>query len=391
MTTQSKHLTRDEADAFGRELDALRAEVLASLGQRDVDHIRAVIRLQHRAEAAGRLLLHLGLGPVSFVAGAGALAVAKILENMEIGHNVMHGQYDWTRDPALAGQAYEWDNVCTGDDWRHSHNYEHHTFTNILGKDRDVGYAFLRVTEAQRWRLSHLAQPLTALVLAINFQWGVGMHDLRVDELATGETSPAELFERARPFLRKAGWQLFKDYAFYPVLALGNAPRVAAGNWLANLARNLWTFAVIFCGHFPDGVRVYDADETRDETRGQWYARQVGGSANIEGGRWFHVMTGHLSHQIEHHLFPDLPASRYPELAPRVRAICARYGQAYNTGSFRAQLGSVAKRIVQLARRPRDRAATVVSAHLGDRGETPRSSSSVRRDRSTHARVASIA
>jgi hypothetical protein len=34
-----------------------------------------------------------------------ALANAKILDNMEIGHNVMHGQYDWTGDPALNSQS----------------------------------------------------------------------------------------------------------------------------------------------------------------------------------------------------------------------------------------------------------------------------------------------
>jgi NADPH-dependent stearoyl-CoA 9-desaturase len=361
MSNQSKTLTRDEADAFGRELDALRQEVVSSLGQRDVDHIRSVIRLQTRAETAGRLLLHFGFGPVSFVVGTTALGLAKILENMEIGHNVMHGQYDWTRDPALDGRTYEWDNVCAGDDWRHSHNYEHHTFTNILGKDRDVGYMLLRVSEEQRWRPSHLVQPLSALLLALNFQWGVAMHDLRVDEVATGKQSLAELGKRARPFLRKAGWQLFKDYAFYPAVALGNAPRVAAGNLLANLTRNLWTWCVIFCGHFPEGVRVYHLDETRDETRGQWYARQINGSANIEGPSWFHVLTGHLSHQIEHHLFPDLPASRYPELAPRVREICARYGQRYTTGSFRAQLGSVVGRIVKLARPDRRKGAAAAT------------------------------
>ena len=60
-------------------------------------------------------------------------------------------------------------------------------------------------------------------------------------------------------------------------------------------------------------------------------------------------MTGHLSHQIEHHLFPDLPAARYPEIAPRVRAICARYGQPYGTGSFAHQLGSVAKRLLKFS------------------------------------------
>jgi linoleoyl-CoA desaturase len=94
---------------------------------------------------------------------------------------------------------------------------------------------------------------------------------------------------------------------------------------------------------------MYHEDETRDETRGAWYVRQVNGSANIEGSRAFHVLSGHLSHQIEHHLFPDIPAARYPEMAPRVREICERFGQAYNTGSFRRQLGSVVTRLFQNA------------------------------------------
>jgi linoleoyl-CoA desaturase len=349
MTTQSKNLTREEADAFGRELDALRQEVVADLGARDVEHIRQMIRTVHRSEAAGRVLLHFGLGPVSFLLGTSALGLAKILENMEVGHNIMHGQYDWTGDPALDSQRYDWDNVCTGDDWRHSHNYEHHTFTNILGKDRDIGYGFLRVAPEQAWRPLHLTQPIVATLLALLFQWGVGGHDLRIDELLAGKQTPRELGKRARPFVTKAAWQLFKDYGFFPALALANAPRVALGNLVANGARNVWTFSVIFCGHFPEGVRVYEEAETENESRGQWYVRQLNGSANIEGERWLHVLTGHLSHQIEHHMFPDIPAARYPEMAPRVREICARYEQSYNTGSFRRQLSSVIGRLLRLS------------------------------------------
>ncbi|HUQ06054.1 MAG TPA: acyl-CoA desaturase [Kofleriaceae bacterium] len=366
MTSPSRILTRAEADAFGRELDALRAEVRADLGQRDVDHVRAVIRTAHRAEAAGRLLLHFGIGPVSFVLGSGALGLAKILDNMEIGHNLMHGQYDWTRDPEL-DSSYEWDTSCTAADWRHYHNFEHHTFTNILGKDRDIGYGFLRISPEQRWYPRHLSQPIVAAFLAANFQWGVATHDLRIDEVSSGKQTWGQLRERARPFLRKAGWQLAKDYVVFPALALGNAPRVAAGNLLANLTRNLWTFAVIFCGHFPEGVRIFHQDEVVDESRGQWYLRQLAGSANIEGGSTFHVMTGHLSHQIEHHLFPDIPASRYPEMAPRVREICERYGQRYTTGSFARQLGSVVGKIFRYAlpggkRAPRATTPSVMAA-----------------------------
>ncbi|MBL8714773.1 MAG: acyl-CoA desaturase [Myxococcales bacterium] len=339
----------DRAEALGRELDALRARTLEGLGARDVAHIRGVIRAMRSFEAIGRGLLHFGVDPVTFVVGSASLGVAKILENMEIGHNVMHGQYDWTRDPKLDGKAYDWDTSCAAEHWRHSHNYEHHTFTNIVGKDRDVGYGLLRVTEEQPWHPAHLLQPIAALGLALGFEWGVALHDLRIDETVAGKQSFAELRARSRPFLRKAAQQLFKDYVFFPALSLWNAPRVALGNLLANGIRNLWTFAIIFCGHFPEGTRMVREEDAREETRGQWYVRQLEGSANLEGGRWFHVMSGHLSHQIEHHLFPDLPASRYPELAPEVRALADKYGYRYNTGGFFRQMGSVIAKIFRFA------------------------------------------
>jgi linoleoyl-CoA desaturase len=334
-------------ESFGAELDALRDEVRASLGEKDVRHIRRMIRLSYAASGTGRALLHFGFDPISFVLGTGSLALGKILENMEIGHNVMHGQYDWTRDPGLQSQTYEWDIVCDGDNWRHFHNYEHHTFTNIVGLDRDIGYGVIRTDASLPWKPSHLFQPLHAVVLALMFQWGVAAHDLRPEEVLEGKATWRDLFKRSRPFLRKAGWQLAKDYVFFPAIALWNAPRVFVGNLLANGIRNLWTFTVIFCGHFPEGTQLFDVPAEGTDTRGAWYLRQTLGSANLEGGSWFHILTGHLSHQIEHHMFPDIPAARYPEMAPRVQEICARHGVPYNTGSLGAQFGSVVKRILR--------------------------------------------
>ena len=345
----SKPLSPAAADSFGRELDAMRERVLADLGQRDVDHIRGVIRLVRYGEVAGRALLHVGIDPLTFALGVAALGVSKILENMEVGHNVMHGQYDWTGDPELDSQRYEWDLVADGDHWRRSHNVGHHVFTNILGRDRDIGYAFLRVSPLQPWHAWHVLQPFAVAWLALLFQWGIALHDLHLDESLAGRQSFAVLRRRAAPVLRKASWQLARDYLVFPGLAVWNAPRVALGNLFANGIRNVWTFSIIFCGHFPDGVRLYHPDETRDERRGDWYLRQLHGSANIAGRRGFHVLSGHLGHQIEHHLFPDLPAARYPEIAAHVREICVRYGQAYNTGRFAAQLASVARLLVRNA------------------------------------------
>ncbi len=88
--------------------------------------------------------------------------MSKILDNMEIGHNVMHGQYDWMREPSLNSRVFEWDTVCPSDQWRHSHNYVHHTYTNILGQDRDIGYGILRMDPAQKWHPYYLGNPVYA-------------------------------------------------------------------------------------------------------------------------------------------------------------------------------------------------------------------------------------
>ncbi len=77
--------------------------------------------------------------------------------------------------------------------------------------------------------------------------------------------------------------------------------------------------------------------------------RQLTGAANIEGGPFFHVMSGNLGYQVEHHLFPDMPSSRYAQIAPRVKDICERYELPYNTGPFFQQWGMVNRTIVRLA------------------------------------------
>jgi fatty acid desaturase len=345
----SKHLTRAQIDAFQAEMDQIRADVVADIGERDAKHIRKMVRTARNSAIAGRTLLAVGFDPFTFVAGVAALANAKILDNMEIGHNVMHGQYDFMNDPTLYSQTFEWDNVCTGDEWRHSHNYMHHTYTNILGIDKDVGYGLLRVADEQYWRPKHLIQPISNAALSVLFQWGVGVHDLDWAGHIKGRMTFKQWREQFRPFLKKAGRQLFKDYVFFPVLTFWNAPRVLLGNLLANGIRNVWSNVIIFCGHFPDGTRVYTKEETKNETRGDWYLRQLHGSANIEGGKLLYIMSGHLSHQIEHHLFPDLPAHRYPEIAPRVRALCDKYGLHYNSDTFWRQYGSVVRSLFKRA------------------------------------------
>jgi len=342
-------LTKDQIDELGRELDELKLRVINDLGQEDLDYIYNVIKAQRALEIGGRASLYLGFLPPFWLLGTAALGLSKILDNMEIGHNVMHGQYDWTRDPALNSKRFEWDTACPSDQWRHSHNYMHHTFTNIIDKDRDIGYGILRMDESQKWNPYYLANPVWAFMLMTLFQYGVALHDLETENVISGKRKMSENKELLAGIRRKVGRQTLKDYVLFPALTGPLFLSTLAANASANLIRNVWAYSIIFCGHFPSGVATFTKEETENESRGEWYIRQMMGSANITGGKLFHILSGNLSHQIEHHLFPDIPARRYPQIAPEVRAISEKYGLPYNTGRFSKQIGSTWAKIFRLA------------------------------------------
>ena len=342
-------LTDEQIEQIGDELDALRRRVVAELGQEDRDYIYSVVKVQRALEVAGRGSLFLGFLPPFWLAGTAALSLSKILDNMEIGHNVMHGQYDWMRDPALNSKMFEWDTACPADQWRHSHNYMHHTYTNIVDKDRDIGYGILRMDPSQKWNPYYLGNPLWAFLLMTFFQYGVALLDLEVYNVLSGKRSWSENKKLWRGIWRKTGRQTLKDYVLFPVLTGPLFASTFTANATANLVRNLWAYSIIFCGHFPSGVATFTEEECADETRGHWYVRQMLGSANITGSKLFHILSGNLSHQIEHHLFPDIPACRYPQIADEVRAICEKHGLPYNTGRLSRQLGSTWAKIFRLA------------------------------------------
>ncbi|GAA3191981.1 fatty acid desaturase family protein [Dactylosporangium siamense] len=345
------HLTAEDVEAIGRELDAIRDEVITSRGERDAAYIRRVIKVQRWLELGSRGVLLFSILPPAWLVGTAGLSVAKILENMEIGHNVMHGQWDWMRDPKIHSTTWEWDNASPSEQWKHSHNELHHTYTNVIGRDNDLGYGIMRVDEDQRWHPIHLGQPLWNFVNACFFEYGIAAYDLELGKnLATKKRRKSPQFKAGvKQVLRKIGRQVTKDYVLHPLLSGPSFLHTIAANATANLVRNLWTHSVIMCGHFPKGVETFEKTSIEGETRGEWYLRQMLGSANISGGRLMHIMTGNLSFQIEHHLFPDLPSNRYQEIAPRIQDLFQRYGLSYTSGPMPKQVGSAWAKVFRLA------------------------------------------
>jgi fatty acid desaturase len=390
------HLTEEQLDDLAREFDAIRDRVTSELGDRDRRYIESMIQMQRRLAVLGRLLLLASRNRGAWAAGTAALSAAKILENMEIGHNVMHGQWDWMNDPRIHSSTWDWDTASTAEAWKHSHNFVHHTYTNIRGKDKDLGYEIMRIDPEQGWHPVYLLQPFYNLILAGLFEWGVALHDLDFEAIRKGHKPMPQVKRELKGIAGKAKAQIVKDYIAWPLVSALAAAAVDAGiearrnrkqprgllgrvrrrkrgsRWTpiveaavqcgsktfrqtakadatANIVRNVWSYAIIFCGHFPDQTYTFSQKEVEDESRGGWYIRQLTGSANIDGGPLFHVASGNLSYQVEHHLFPDMPSTRYAEIAPQVKDVCERYGLPYNSGPFMQQLGMVQRTILRLA------------------------------------------
>jgi NADPH-dependent stearoyl-CoA 9-desaturase len=343
------HLSAEDIEAIGRELDAIRARVMDSRGADDAAYIRKVIEVQRTLELTSRVVLLASLFPPAWLAGTVGLSIAKILENMEIGHNVMHGQWDWMRDPKIHSTAWEWDNATPAELWKHSHNELHHTFTNVLGRDNDLGYGIMRVDEDQRWHPIYLAQPLFNLVNAFIFEYGIAGYDLEIGKVVKGRKDRGEFRRQGRKVLAKIRRQATRDYVVHPLLSGPSAVTTFAANMTANVVRNLWTHSVIMCGHFPEGVETFEKTSIEGETRGEWYLRQMLGAANIDGSPLLHIMTGNLSFQVEHHLFPDMPSNRYQQIAPEIQDLFERYGLHYVTGSLPNQVASAWWKVIRLS------------------------------------------
>jgi NADPH-dependent stearoyl-CoA 9-desaturase len=392
------HLDEQQREELAKELDAIHEEVFGDLGDRDRHYIKTVISVQRQIVVVGRVLLLASRSKTAWALGTACLGMAKILENMEIGHNVMHGQWDWMNDPDIHSSVWDWDTASTAEAWKHSHNFIHHTYTNIRGKDKDLGYEIMRIDPKQKWHPRYLGQPLYNLLLTALFEWGVAVHDMDIEAIRRREKPWSEVRKDLKGIAGKARSQIIKDYIGWPAISAGafglaqlalrgriDQPaqsrvgrrlrklssrgrvgstaafldrlsgmestflRTLAADALANFIRNVWSHAIIFCGHFPDQTYTFSEEDVDDETRGGWYARQMVGAANIDGSPLFHIISGNLGYQVEHHLYPDMPSSRYSEIAPKIKDICERYELPYNSGRFSKQWYSVHRSIFRLA------------------------------------------
>jgi fatty acid desaturase len=341
------HLSAADLAALAADLDEIRSDIEASRGTKDRAYITRAIAFQRCVDVVARLTIAGTRGKAGWIIGTATLAAAKCIENMELGHNISHGQWDWMNDPEIHSNTWEWDIAALTSQWRYTHNYQHHVFTNIVGVDDDLGFGILRVTRDQKWRPIAMLQPLFAVLLGMAFEWGIALYG--VIAVQQEETTDAGRSAQKTALLSKIFRQVLKDYVLFPVFSRRRWLRTLGANIVANGLRSGWAYIVIVCGHFVDGAEKFAPSVLDNETKPEWYLRQMLGTANFRAGRTLGFMTGNLCYQIEHHLFPDLPHNRYPEIAERVRAVCATYDLPYTTGPLLRQYLLTVRTICKLA------------------------------------------
>ncbi|MET0451669.1 MAG: acyl-CoA desaturase, partial [Mycobacterium sp.] len=94
-TAEYAHLTPQDLTDFAAALDEIRRDVEDSRGGRDRDYIHRTIAFQRVLDVSSRLVIAVSKGKVGWALGTVGLAAAKSIENMELAHNIGHGQWDW--------------------------------------------------------------------------------------------------------------------------------------------------------------------------------------------------------------------------------------------------------------------------------------------------------
>ncbi|MFZ5443222.1 MAG: fatty acid desaturase family protein [Myxococcota bacterium] len=351
---------RARLEDFAQALDAIRLRVESQLGSTDVEHVLRLRRISRTAELTGRALLFASFEPVSFFGGVAALFLHKQLEAVEIGHTALHGAYDGLPGAeAFHSDTFSWNVPIDEATWRQVHNVRHHGNTNVAGDDPDIHFGAIRLDANTPWSPLHLVQlPLSLFAacmftFAINYEYS-GLNDLllgngRADKfdfvedrsLASWRGAVTKAFRKWVPYYAK-------NFVAYPLLAGPFFAKVLVGNALAEILRDVYTAATIFCGHVGEDTASFP-EGTRAHGRGEWYAMQVEATNNFDVPELVSILCGALDKQIEHHLFPRLPPNRLREIAPEVRAACEAHGVRYRSESWGHTLANVVRRLARLS------------------------------------------
>ena len=206
-------------ESFGRAIDQIKRDVDARVGEDDLLRVRKLRWLSRTCEVVGRAAIHFSFEPVVFSLGVLTLFIHKQLEATEIGHTALHGAYDRFGDKTgFHSQSFHWKVPIDETSWRYGHNVRHHGNTNVAGKDADIHFGPVRLTEHTPWRPSHRTQLWFALfILFPNFGFMMNTHFTGVTDvwLGNGRGGMDFLPDRSMKSKLRAHWNAVRKYLPY--------------------------------------------------------------------------------------------------------------------------------------------------------------------------------
>jgi linoleoyl-CoA desaturase len=278
------------------------------------------------------LLLVAG-GWLTAIAGSVSLGLASAGVGFSIMHDANHGGY--SRHASVNRVASHSLDLIGGSSyvWAAKH-LAHHTYTNVADHDPDIdALPFARFEPTQARRPWHRYQHIYIWILYafVTMRW----------QFATDFTFLARGTAGRSPFRRPRGWNLaaltlgkafFVLWAIVIPLALRPALPVVGVFVLASAVASVALTVVFQLSHCLEETTTMAADEPPPGlTRPQWHVHQVESTSDFaQQNRVVDWYVGGLNHQIEHHLFPRVPHTLYPQLAGIVRQAAAEHGVAYN-------------------------------------------------------------
>jgi fatty acid desaturase len=349
--------------AFSAELDALHARLKADIGSADLKHLIKMERWGRLCTGAGYATAWMFPNPLAAL----LIAIGNVVRWAIVAHHVLHRGYDAVPEvpPRYRSTVFaqgwrrwlDWPDWMYPPAWSHEHNHLHHFHTGQLDDpdlvERNAWITRLRaVPRLLKWLL--LAFVMTSwkwIYYAPNTLWALqqsrrlralGGDAERRRTLPTAGNiwrvvAPGERL--LLPVTRNGVVFYLRCLLPYALFRFGVLPAlflplgvdawwaVLMTSLMAEVFANVHSFLIIAPNHAGDDVHRFDGGV---RGRAEFHLQQVMGSVNYTGGRDLpDFLQGYLNYQIEHHLWPDLPALKYRQAAPEVKRICIKYGVPY--------------------------------------------------------------
>lgn len=337
---------------FAQGIEAIKERAYSSLSEADFKHLKKIETYGRLSSLLGYATVWMAINPLSaFLISLGQFT------RWLLTHHITHRGYD--RVPGVPqrytskGFAKGWRRYVDWFDWMlpaawdYEHNYLHHYHT---GEDQDPDLVerhteFLRSLPLPKF-LKYIFVLLAGLTWKYTYYAPNTMSVLDPDNQKRLKAEHIlfitikNIFQFSNAHVRRLWTRCYLPYGLthfvlIPALFLPLGKEVVfivlINKLIAECITNFHAFLVIAPNHTADDLYRF---EFHYKNKAEFYVTQVLGSANYHCGNEFvDYMSIWLNYQIEHHLFPDLPMTKYREIQPQVKTLCQNCGIPYKQES----------------------------------------------------------